>query len=284
MVRVLKTICILFLFCSTYSFAAGGSEDKAAEEAAILVKSRVKKLIQTLREGDFAHSGGAEAINLLNSKVILKVPNIKEGSSLEIGCGSGYAAYFMQKEGYSNIWAIDINEKLIEEAKHNYPSVNFKVADVTKLTKIFEDEFFSFIYSFNVVHALKDKVSMLQRLKAISKEGAILAIFDYYLKDESSSDTIKSLSGSNMFPIKLNKFKMMMKILGWEIIEENDVTEKYKFWYNAMLTKIEAKIDMLKAGGYTDEEINLVVERYKHLLEAIESGTLGGIILIAKKI
>ncbi len=277
---------MISLSCSSQVFAGGhgGGADEAKEEAALLVKGRVKKLIQTLREGNFAHSGGAEAINLFNSKIILKVPNIKEGSSLEIGCGTGAAAYFMQKEGYSNIWAIDINEKLIEEAKHNYPSVKFKVADVTKLTKIFEDEFFSFIYSFNVVHALKDKVSMLQRLKAISKEGAILAIFDYYLKDKSSSDTIKSLSGSNMFPIKLDKFKMMMKILGWEIIEENDVTEKYKFWYNAMLTKIEAKIDMLKAGGYTDEEINLVVERYKHLLEAMESGTLGGIILIAKKI
>ena len=112
----------------------------------------------------------------------------------------------MQKEGYNKIWAIDINEKMIKEAAIQYPSINFQVADVTELTKIFEDDFFEFIYSFNVTHAIKDKVSMLQRLKAISKKGTILAIFDYYLKDENSTDVIKNLSGNDMFPIKLSNF------------------------------------------------------------------------------
>jgi ubiquinone/menaquinone biosynthesis C-methylase UbiE len=262
----------------------GGGEDKAKESVSLLAKERAKEIIQILREGNFSHSGGVEAINILNSKVITLAPYIQEVNSLEIGCGTGAASYFMQKEGYNNLWAIDINEKAIEEAKIQYPSVNFQVADVTKLTKIFEDDFFEFIYSFNVTHAMKDKVPMLQRLKAISKRGTTLAIFDYYLKDEHSTDAIKNLSGNDMFPIKLSKFKMMMKILGWEIIEEVEVTDKYKFWHKAMLAKIEARIDMLKGKNYTDDEIKLVVERFQHLLDAIESERLGGIILIAKKI
>jgi ubiquinone/menaquinone biosynthesis C-methylase UbiE len=190
----------------------------------------------------------------------------------------------MQKKGYKNIWAIDINKGRIEKAKSKYPSINFKVADVTKLTSTFEDEFFSLMLSFNVSHAVEDKVSMLQRLKAISKEGAILAIFDYYLKDETSLDDIKSLSGKKMYPIKLSHFKMMMKIVGWEIIEESEVTDKYKFWYNAMLEKIAARADMIKGLGYTDDEIKIVIEKFQHLLEAIDTGKLGGIILIAKKV
>ena len=125
---------------------------------------------------------------------------------------------------------------------------------------------------------------MLQRLKAISKRGATLAIFDYYLKDENSTDAIKNLSGKDMFPIKLSHFKMIMKVLGWEIIEETEVTEKYKLWHKASLAKIETSTDMLKGKNYTDEEIKLVVERFQHLLDAIESERLGGIILIAKKI
>jgi len=271
-------------FCVAAGGHGGGGGDKAKEGVPLVTKARVKEIIQILREENFPHSGGAEAINILNSKLIQLAPDIQEVNSLEIGCGAGAASDFMQKEGYNNLWAIDINEKSIKEAKMNYPSINFQVADVTKLTKIFEEDFFEFIYSFNVAHAVNDKVSMLQRLKAISKKGTILAIFDYYLKDENSKDAIKNLSGKNMFPIKLSNFKMMMRILGWEIIEEEEVTDKYKFWHKEMLEKIKERADMLRAKNYTDDEIKFVVERFQHLLDAIESERLGGIILIAKKI
>lgn len=283
LIKILIIIFILIPFNMTVGNPGGGT-DAAKEEAALLARKKLKQLIQSMRDGNFAHSGGAEAINLLNNKVILKNPAIKEGNSLEIGCGTGAASDFMLREGYNNIWAIDINEEVIQEAKSNYPNVNFKVADVTKLTKTFEDDFFSFMFSFNVTHAVKDKVAMLQRLKAISDEGAILAISDYYLKDETNSETFKNLSGRQMFPIKLNNFKMMMKILGWQIIGETDITDKYKFWYNEMITKIQSKADILKINDYTEEEINLAIEKFQNLIDMIESDKLGGIILIAKKI
>lgn len=279
-------ILIIFSLAIPFNIATGapGEGDKAREESTLLAKKKLKKLIQSIRDGNFAHSGGIEAVNLLNNKVLLKNPSIKEGNSLEIGCRTGAASDFMLREGYHNIWAIDINEETIKEARSNYPNVNLEVADVTKLTKTFEDDFFSFMFSFNVAHAVKDKAAMLQRLKAISKEGAILAIFDYYLKDETNSEIFKNLSGKQMFPIKLNNLKMMMKILGWEIIEETDVTDKYKFWYNAMIDKIRVKADMLRISNYTEEEISLAIRKFQYLLDMIESNKLGGIILIAKKI
>lgn len=281
LVQILITICFVMQF--NPSVNAGGV-DIEKEEAALLHREKIKQLIQSMRDGNYTNTGGAEAVNLLSNKAILKNPSIKDGNSLEIGCGTGAAADFMSKGGYHNIWAVDINEKLIEEAKSIYPNVNFKVADVTKLTKKFDDEFFSFIFSFNVAHAVKDKVAMLQRLKAISKEGAILAIFDYYQKDEKPIELFKNLSGKQMFPIELNNLKMMMKILGWEIIEETDITDKYKFWYSTLIDKIKHSADMLKASDYTEEEISLSIEKIQYLLDSIESDKLGGIILIAKKI
>lgn len=282
--KLLNALIIISLVMPINIAAGAGGVDIAKEEAALLDREKLKQLIQSMRDGNYTHTGGAEAINLLSNKALLKNPSIKEGNSLEIGCGTGAASDFMSKKGYHNIWAIDINKKLIEEAKSSYPNVNFKVADVTKLTKTFEDEFFSFMFSFNVAHAVKDKVAMLQRLKAISKEGAILAIFDYYQKDETTQELFKNLSGKQMFPIKLSNFKIMMKILGWEIIEETDITRKYKFWYNAMIDKIEAKADMLKANEYNEKETSLSIEKTQYVLDSIESDKLGGIILIAKKI
>jgi ubiquinone/menaquinone biosynthesis C-methylase UbiE len=287
-----KVIKILIILSIIYSYAiqasGGGSgeseEDIAKAEAALITKQRVKEIILALREGGFSHSGGYEAIRLLNNSIISNAPHIKDGRSLEIGCGNGAAAYIMQKKGYNDVWAIDINKKQIDKAISQYPSINFKVADVTNLTSTFEDEFFSLIFSFNVTHAVEDKVSMLQRLKAISKDGAIFAIIDYYQKDEDSAEEINSLSGKKMYPIKLSNFKKMMKILGWKIIEESDVTDKYKFWHNSMLEKIAARADMLKGMGYTKDEITIVIEKLQHLLDAIDSGKLGGVLLIAKKV
>ena len=52
----------------------------------------------------------------------------------------------------------------------------------------------------------------------------------------------------------------MKENLGWDIIEETDVTDKYKFWCNAVINKIKHSADMIKASGYTEEEISLYIE------------------------
>ena len=174
--------------------------------------------------------------------------------------------------------------KAINHAKEQYPNVQFAVADVTKLTDIFEDEFFSFVYMFNVVHAIRDKAAMLQKIKSVCKKGAILAVFDYNLKDPSKDKTLTDSAGLPLRPINLDEFKLLLEVIGWEIIEISDISDNYIDWYIKLLQKIDAETPMIKAIGYSKKDIKTVKNKFAHLLSLIYKGKLGGTILLARKV
>ncbi len=86
LIQILITICFVMQF--NHNVNAGGV-DIAKEETALLDREKIKQLIQSMREGNYTNTGGAEAVNLLSNKALLKNPSIKDGNSLEIGCGTG---------------------------------------------------------------------------------------------------------------------------------------------------------------------------------------------------
>ncbi len=257
----------------------GSGEDKAP---AIEDKSRL--LLSIMKEGNYSHIGGIEAINFLTSKAIKIDPNIESGNSLDVGCGFGGAAGFLQDSGFSNMWGIDIDEKAIEHSKHTYPNVNFATADATKLTDIFEDEFFSFVYMLNVANEIPDKAAMLQKIKSVCKDGSILAIFDYTLADPNNKEELLDHAGLAMHPINLDYLNTLLRVIGWEVIETTDITSNYQQWYTRILDKVADRKDMIKATGYSDEEIQLVQDNFKHILKLMNDGKINGTILIAKKV
>lgn len=274
-------IIILTLLPSN-CLAGGGSS--AEEDKAPVIEDKSKLLLSIMKEGNYSHVGGIEAINLLTSRAIKINPNIENGNSLDVGCGFGGTAGFLQDSGFSNMWGIDIDEEAIEHSKHNYPNVNFATADATKLTDMFENEFFSFVYMFNVASEIPDKAAMLQKIKSVCKDGSILAIFDYTLAAPKNKEELLDHTGLAMHPINMDYLNMLLRVIGWEVIETTDITSNYQQWYTQTLEKISSRKDMLKATGYSDAEIQLVHDNFKHMLKLMNDGKINGTILIAKKV
>jgi len=279
-------ICLLIFLTITYNsaFASvhGADTEPKKESPAFADKSRL--LINELSKINDTHIGGVEAIHLILEQALQMSPNIANKNILDIGCGFGGTANFLQKEGFKQIWGIDIDASAIEYSKQHYPDVQFTVADATKLTAVFEDEFFSFVYMFNVAYAIDDKAAMLQKIKAVCKQGAVLAIFDYALKDPSYADAIIDITGAKIPPLNIDKLKTLLVILGWEVVENTDITEKYKSWYKNLLARIDSQKEMLIASGYSVEEIKLVQDNLLHMLSLMNENKLGGTILFAKKL
>jgi len=137
---------------------------------------------------------------------------------------------------------------------------------------------------FDVAHAIEDKLSLLQRIKAVSKKSSLLAIIDYNLKDEDGAEKLTDNSGIAIYALNLKKLTPLMKYIGWEIVEEVDVTEAYKSWYLSILEKINLSKDELLSNGYSEEEITFIQDKFKFLLNMINEGKLGGVIIIARKL
>ncbi len=92
-----------------------------------------------------------------------------QGRVLDLGCGrSAFLGSLPNQEKFG----VDASERAITTAQHNYPGIEFKVADVAHLP--FTDNFFDFVYSLDVIEHVKDFKPMLAEVKRVLKPGGYL--------------------------------------------------------------------------------------------------------------
>lgn len=85
---------------------------------------------------------------------------------LDIGCGSGYSTFKLHGSGY-DVTGMDLSDKMIDIAVHQYPEIPFMQGDVVDMP--FPDEAFTGVLAINVLEwaevpheALKDVYRVLQ--------------------------------------------------------------------------------------------------------------------------
>ena len=250
-------------------------------------KAKFPKLNQTrlmlseLRGGDFTHPGDREAVDMVMTKIKQENPDIILGNCLDVGCGFGGTADYLVKNGFKHVWAVDIDPAVIEYAKSKYKEVNFQAADAASVSMKFERNFFSFVYLYNVLYAIEDKVAVLRQLARVSKPGAILMIFDYSV--EKTTEPLLDLAGKVMLPIQTKKIKQQLYESGWEVLEVRDLSETFAVWYEQLLQKLEDKKKEIK-GHFLEKDIAKFSAAYIHILHQLRHKTLGGVLIYAKRI
>ena len=243
--------------------------------------NQARLILSELRGGDFTHAGDKEAIDMALAKLKKDFPEALKGNCLDVGCGFGGTADYLMKKGFKKVWGIDVDKSAIDYAEPKYKKVKFLNIDALSLSSEFDRDFFSFVYLFNVLYAIEDKVSALDQLARVSKPGAILMIFDYSVVD--SSEPMLDLAGKPMRPICMKKIKQQLQESGWEVLEMNDISSKFIVWYEQLLQKLEEKNQELK-GHFLEEDIAKVSATYVHILHHLRRKTLGGILIYAKRI
>lgn len=80
----------------------------------------------------------------------------KNGKILDIGCGTGTDANYIASKGFEVI-GIDLSEEMLNIAKKKFPHIDFRIADMRKLS--FENEQFDGIFvAFSLFHIPKKDV------------------------------------------------------------------------------------------------------------------------------
>jgi SAM-dependent methyltransferase len=233
-----------------------------------------KQVLSLVRNGDFAHAGELEAIELAMSSV----PKRADQKLLDAGCGRGGTSAYLQQHGWGQVTGVDVEADSIAYARRTYPGVRFLVCDLHEVTGAVGREFDA-ICMFNVFYALPDHVAALRALKAIALPGATLMIFDYV---DHGSYRQRAIEGGHFLPNPPLRSRLSETLTagGWQERAIDDIDDDYRRWYVTLVERIEAKRAAIEAlagaNGYAT-----VLRRYSELLAALCDGRLGGTVIRA---
>ncbi|TAK81873.1 MAG: class I SAM-dependent methyltransferase [Aquabacterium sp.] len=239
-------------------------------------------LLSKLREGDYAHAGDEEAIDIVLRDVFAFVPSLKEEAVLDVGSGFGGTASYLTRMGFTNVQGFDLDEAAVDYAKEKYRHITFKVADALKINQSYAPQSFSFLSLLNVIYAIQDKECLLKNLATLSKPGGILALFDYAQTKESLTYSVKDLAGNPMYPVHMSTIEQDFKTAGWKLLRTTDMTSHFIRWYRTFLDKLSDQVSILQQE-FASQDIQKVQATFAFLLDQFEKGYLGGVIIYAQK-
>ncbi|MEI7493069.1 MAG: methyltransferase domain-containing protein [Alphaproteobacteria bacterium] len=243
--------------------------------------NQARLMLSELRGGDFTHAGDREAVDMVITKIKQEASEVLNGNCLDVGCGFGGTADYLVKNGFKHVWGIDIDPAVIKYAKSKYKGIEFSAVDAASVSLKFDRDFFSFVYLFNVLYAIEDKVTVLRQLARVSKPGAFLMIFDYSV--EETTEPLLDLTGKPMRPVSMKKIKQQLYESGWEVLEVRDLSETFVVWYEQLLQKLEDKKKEIK-GHFLEKDIAKFSATYIHILHQLRHKILGGVLIYAKRI
>ncbi|MEM7024708.1 MAG: class I SAM-dependent methyltransferase [Pseudomonadota bacterium] len=235
-----------------------------------------KRVLSMVRNGDFAHAGELEAIEL----AMAEVPKNRQRRLLDAGCGRGGTADYLQQHGWGGVTGVDIDADSITYAKSTYPEVHFIASDLTKLGGRIEHDF-DLVTLFNVFYALPDHAAALRALGATSRKGGGLMIFDYVDHGRYRGRQIEHGHFLPNPPLR-STLSENLERSGWHVDSIVDVDADYRRWYVTLVERIEQNRSQIEAiaGG---EAYKAVLRRYSGLLQALSDGRLGGVIVHATR-
>jgi len=234
-----------------------------------------KKILSLLRKGDYAHPGEEEAIE----KTFKPIPKGVHQNILDVGCGMGGTASYVQQHGWGNVVGIDLNQETIDCASKKYPEVSFHQSDVLSLPEIIKDGI-ALIYLFNSFYAFDDQSEALKMMNEIAAPDCRLVIFDYVdrggYQDEGKAEPVIP------YPLNIKTIGQELEKGGWQLEVIEDYDKEYISWYKELVNRIDEKKE--KIIKVADQRLFKKVRGvYAHILSEIERGALGGAVVRARK-
>jgi SAM-dependent methyltransferase len=237
-----------------------------------------KQLLALIRESDYAHAGEEEAIDL----ALRSYPRRADQLLLDVGCGRGGTANYVQAHGWGRVTGIDVEPESIAHARRAYPAIELLACDVVHSASVLARKF-DLIYLFNSFYAFVDQPRALAELGQLARPSGCLTIFDY--TDRGSYRDNPLVCDGQPFlprPIDLSAIGAVLRQAGWDLRAVEDLTAAYDRWYEGLIQRMEARRALI-ISSVGDEGLAFVRAQYASLLGAIREGRLGGALVHAVK-
>ena len=233
-----------------------------------------KAILARARGGDFAHPGEEEAVQL----VAQGLKKSRHRRVLDVGCGRGGTAAWLQRNDFGHVFGIDVDSESIQYAQTAYPDVRFCTLDVAELKNRWDSEMFDVVYLFNSFYAFRDQPGALREIRNVCRSGSELCIFDYCKSVES---VIPAALGTEIgHPIVIENIAGRLVAAGWVNVTYEDWTERFIVWYGALMAAFERdRVWITENFGIRWAEF--VTHFYSSLRESLIAGDIRGTVLRA---
>jgi ubiquinone/menaquinone biosynthesis C-methylase UbiE len=132
-------------------------------------KNRVREANESVGDTSNMIQGDKKTLSdTVNQRTIDLLMIEPEDTVLEVGCGFGRNLENLRN---ANIYACDISQSMIDEAKKNFPNVIFKVSEAEKTG--YDNDFFDKIICIGTFDALYQKQALVEFNRILKPSGAI---------------------------------------------------------------------------------------------------------------
>jgi SAM-dependent methyltransferase len=201
---------------------------------------------------------------------------------LDVGCGRGGTAKYVQDHGWGTVVGLDVEPDSITRARQVYPGIEFHACDVIHASSVIGRKP-DLIYLFNSFYAFGDQPQALAVLAQLAKPSGQLILFDYTDRGGYHRNPLMC-DGEPFIPhtVRLSAIGDTLHRAGWQLTEVEVLTSAYERWYDSLLRRMDGKraqiVDIVGTEGFY-----FVRGMYAGLLGAIQSGGLGGAIVRARR-
>jgi len=237
-----------------------------------------KRILSLIRDGDFAHPGGADAIDLVLDGM-LGGPSSRV---LDLGCGLGGTAALIAQRGHGHVTGVDVDPDTIAYAQRAYPGVSFHCAGAGEIAGALAGPFDA-IVMFTSFYCFPDQEQVLRACGALAHAGTEMRIFDYATPTwdaRAQAFCERYARGGHWRPLVSDAVGGVFQRNGWHVTSHRDLTLEFRAWYRALVAQIDARRDRIVEAS-DDAWYQYARQRYGDLLAAIEDGTIGGAVVHA---
>jgi phosphoethanolamine N-methyltransferase len=236
-----------------------------------------KRILSLIRDGDFAHPGETDAIDL----VMEGLPRDRASRLLDLGCGLGGTAALIAERGYGHVSGVDVDPETIAYAQRTYPEQAFVCASATDVSNAVSGPFDA-IVMFTAFYGFPDQERVLRECRTLAHAGTELRIFDYSMPtwNTQAQEFCARYARGDWKPLVLDEAAECFSRNGWRIGASRDLTSDFRRWYQELLAKIDRRRERIVQAS--DEHwCRYAYQRYQELLRAIEDGIVGGVVIHA---
>lgn len=209
----------------------------------------------------------------LNANELIEIPTIKsmlpeiKGKRiLDLGCGNGTMSKYFIDNGASYVLALDISEKMIEEAKekHSAPNITYNVLGMEKIDTIKEK--FDLVFSSLAFHYIEDFDKLTTDINnLLNKNGVLL----YSQEHPTALAPILDLGMKNRIEINNKRYYLLNgyndngpRAFLWNDCSVDKYHRNFECIINTLI-KNNFSISQIKESNASKEAIELV-EKYKY--------------------
>ncbi len=195
------------------------SGEFTAEEQKRRLEEEYDKGAWTYDEARFTYPGG---IYVDQKEKIAILKYLKEGSTLEVGCGTGRYAPIV--EWFGKYTGIDISQKMLEEAKKKSKKAKFIKMDAEDLK--FRANSFDNVFYVRVFRVLPNSVKALKEAyRVLKKGGRVIIIYESkdYILQRIHHWITKTFYGNPCNYFSNEEFTRLLEAIGFKNIRIESV-------------------------------------------------------------